>query len=140
MKSKLFFSGLVSLFLISGVFASEGGDHSEHMKGMKQDSMKGKAESSAIEVGNEICPVTGLEIETMGDPVKYEHEGKIYNFCCEMCVKSFKEDPEKYIKIIEESKDMDMKGSHGKVEHKNMKSPHHGHDKHMEMKDKHEHN
>jgi len=34
--------------------------------------------------------------------VIYEHEGKIYNFCCAGCIEEFKKDPEKYIKKVEE--------------------------------------
>ena len=26
----------------------------------------------------------------------YEHDGKIYNFCCPMCIDDFKRNPEKY--------------------------------------------
>ena len=32
----------------------------------------------------------------------YEYEGKVYNFCCEMCTEEFKKDPEKYIQKVEE--------------------------------------
>ena len=38
------------------------------------------------------------------DPVTYEYEGKIYNFCCPMCIGEFKKDPQKYIDIIEKEK------------------------------------
>lgn len=63
----------------------------------------------AVQVGNKFCPVTGDKIPapgekgTMGDePVKYEHNGKIYNLCCKMCVRDFKKNPEKYSKIAED--------------------------------------
>ncbi|MBU4311747.1 MAG: YHS domain-containing protein [Candidatus Omnitrophica bacterium] len=56
-----------------------------------------------VDVGNKICPVSGEEIyEEM--KATYEHEGKIYNFCCAMCIDEFKKDPEKYIEKIEEEK------------------------------------
>ena len=57
----------------------------------------------AVNVGNKICPVSGEKIE---EKVKatYEYEGKIYNFCCAMCIDDFKKDPQKYIKKIEEEK------------------------------------
>lgn len=55
----------------------------------------------AQDVGNTICPVSG---EKIYDKTKatYEYEGKIYNFCCPMCIESFKQDPQKYIKKIDE--------------------------------------
>ncbi len=58
--------------------------------------------SEAVEVGNKLCPVSGEPVEEMGVPFKLEHNGKIYNLCCPMCVKEFKADPEKYRKIAED--------------------------------------
>jgi P-type Cu+ transporter len=59
------------------------------------------ATAQPVNLGNKICPVSGEQIieETK---VTYEYEGKIYNFCCPMCIDGFKKDPDKYIKKIEE--------------------------------------
>ena len=59
--------------------------------------------SSAIQVGNAICPISGELISDVGEgnEVQIEHEGKIYNVCCKFCAKDFKKNPEKFIKIIE---------------------------------------
>ena len=102
MKGKLFISGLVSLFLIGGVFAIEGAKVTESKGSLKEETFVNKIESLAVDAENTICPVSGMEIGTIVDPVKYEYKGKIYNFCGERCIKSFKENPEKFIKIIEE--------------------------------------
>jgi len=62
------------------------------------------AKTQAVEVGNKICPVLGNPVAGggVGDAaVKYEWHGKIYNFCCPMCIEEFKKDPEKYSKIAE---------------------------------------
>lgn len=60
-------------------------------------------EVSVVNAGNKICPVSGEAVGQGGmSPVAYEYEGKIYNFCCAMCISSFKNDPQKYIKIVEE--------------------------------------
>ena len=60
--------------------------------------------AKAVEVGNKICPVSGEKIEktAMGEPVKIEYKGKIYNLCCGMCPKDFNKDPEKYSKIADD--------------------------------------
>lgn len=55
----------------------------------------------AIELNNKICPVSGEEIDEK-TKVTYEHEGKIYNFCCQMCIDEFKKDPQKYIDKVKE--------------------------------------
>ena len=84
-----------------------GHDEMEHMQGDEQmGSMIGEMDeddSSVIEVGNSVCPVSGEKVGTMGPVVKYEYKGKIYNLCCEGCVSSFAKDPEKYIAIVEKS-------------------------------------
>ncbi len=61
------------------------------------------SKSAAAEVGNKICPVSGEKID---EKIKatYEYNGKIYNFCCPMCIDEFKKDPGKYIKKIEQEK------------------------------------
>src|SRR3989338_6890644 len=97
MKSKLI--ALSMIIFMSGthyVFA----DADEGMMGHKM----GETAAKAVEVGNKICPVSGNPADdgTMGETVKYEYNGKIYNLCCKMCVKDFKRDPEKYSKIAEE--------------------------------------
>lgn len=58
---------------------------------------------AAVEVGNKICPVSGEKIDEKMKAT-YEYKGKIYNFCCPMCIDEFKKDPGKYIKKIEEEK------------------------------------
>ena len=55
-----------------------------------------------VKVGNKICPISGEKVGEMGDVVEYEYNGKIYNFCCPMCLKDFKKDPEKYVKMVED--------------------------------------
>lgn len=91
------------------VFASEGHEH--HMSDgamMHDDAMsEGQMDSTlvqAVEVGNTICPVSGNKVNDgkMGEAVKYEYNGRIYNLCCKMCVKDFQKDPEKYSKIAED--------------------------------------
>lgn len=56
----------------------------------------------AVEVGNQICPVSKEKVGEMGEAVKYEYNGKIYNLCCPACKKDFAKDPEKFVKIAED--------------------------------------
>ena len=55
-----------------------------------------QAESTAVDAGNKICPVSGESVDEAAK-VTYEYEGKIYNFCCSMCIDEFKKEPQKYI-------------------------------------------
>ena len=108
--------GVTVLLSFSGhAFAHEGMKHDEgmesmdHEKGSVMNHQEGtEANSKAVEVGNKICPVSGDKIPVpgekgdMGEAVKYEYNGKIYNLCCKMCVKDFKKNPAKYSKIADE--------------------------------------
>ena len=112
MKSKLTILGLI-IFLASSHYAFAN-EHKmpDGIMMNDEDMSKGQMDSKsteAVEVGNKICPVSGDKIPapgekgTMGDePVKYEYNGKIYNLCCQMCVKDFKKNPEKYSKIVDD--------------------------------------
>jgi len=110
----IFLAVTISLFYTGYIYADEGMKHDESMEMMEhqKNSMMNNQEkattSQAIEVDNKICPVSGNKIPApgekgaMGEAVKYEYKGKIYNLCCPMCVKDFKKDPEKYSKAAEE--------------------------------------
>ncbi len=61
------------------------------------------APQAPVSAGNKVCPVSGVEVGQDGmEPATYEYKGKIYNFCCTMCIDEFKSDPEKFIKKVEE--------------------------------------
>jgi YHS domain-containing protein len=57
--------------------------------------------TTAQDVGNQICPVSGETIDA-ATKATYEYDGKIYNFCCPMCIDEFKADPDKYIAKVNE--------------------------------------
>ena len=58
-----------------------------------------RAGTVPVKINNTICPVTGEEVD-IKNPVTAEYKGKVYNFCCPMCVQEFEKDPEKYIAKI----------------------------------------
>jgi YHS domain-containing protein len=104
MKCKLFMIIAVlslGVIFIRPVPAEEKGSHKGSM--MDGEMTAEVTESGAIKVGNKICPVSKEKTDVMGGPVEYEYEGKSYNLCCKFCLKDFKKDPEKYIKMIEEN-------------------------------------
>jgi YHS domain-containing protein len=48
------------------------------------------------------CVVSGDKLGgDMGDPVKYDYQGREIRFCCEGCIAKFKADPAKYLKILD---------------------------------------
>ena len=49
------------------------------------------------------CVVSGEKLGEMGDPFVYAYEGREIKFCCKGCLKDFKKDPAKYIKMLDEA-------------------------------------
>jgi YHS domain-containing protein len=98
-------------------------------KGSPKGSMMGGevtaevTETGAIKVGNTFCPISKEKIGEEGEIIEYEYEGKIYNFCCKMCLKDFNKDPEKYIQMINDSM-----ASEGATEALGYEESHDGHD------------
>jgi YHS domain-containing protein len=93
MKKMLFVAAVLStIFFVNNslVFA----------QGISEETKKAGT-SKPVGVGNKICPVSGEKIDEK-TKATYEYRGKIYNFCCSMCIDEFKKDPQKYIKKIEE--------------------------------------
>lgn len=133
MKKSLVVLGLVmaALCLNSPVFAEE--------------STTGVS-SAAKEKQSKFCPICGPSEKMEGD-AKYTHEfdGEIYSFCSKACLDKFKEDPEKYIKMMEENNysedahedskeesheghDHGKEGDHEGHNHNKEGSEHEGHD------------
>ncbi len=84
---------LAVVFMVSGVKAEEN---------MAASAVTDAPAAVATEVGNKICPVSGEKVDSMGtEIIKEEYNGKVVNFCCSMCLKDFKKDPEKFCKIAE---------------------------------------
>ena len=115
MNTRLLIVYIAALCLASAgyVMAHEGEDHDEMEESkvgqgeilngsVTEHNISESSTSGTEHVNNKICPVSGEGVYEMGDPVQYEYNGKIYNFCCKMCLKDFKKDPEKFSKIAEE--------------------------------------
>lgn len=100
------------IFGITGLsFAMMCGSHSRHRQTVQAEPGEHKhtehqataesASKEAVDVDNKVCPVSGEKIDEKMKAT-YEYDGKIYNFCCLMCIDEFKKDPQKYIKKVEE--------------------------------------
>lgn len=98
---------LVVLVLAVFVFGAGSLSFAQHDHPQDQGKVEDAGASiEAVNVGNKICPVSGEKINEKFKAV-YEYQGKVYNFCCAGCIGKFKEDPEKYIKIVDEELSQD---------------------------------
>jgi len=49
------------------------------------------------------CVVSGDSLTEMGGPVAFDYGGTEIQFCCQGCIKSFKKDPETYMKKVRDA-------------------------------------
>jgi Cu(I)/Ag(I) efflux system membrane fusion protein len=57
-------------------------------------------EERKIALEQEICPISGAKLGSMGKPIKMTHQGETVFLCCQGCEATFKEDPDKYLAKI----------------------------------------
>jgi len=102
-KIKIILVAVVVIFGVNGIsFAMSGCDMgSKNNSGQTSAQDAGKG-SNATNVGNKICLVGGDPVD---GKTTYEYKGKVYNFCCPMCIPDFKKSPERYIAKMEQAAD-----------------------------------
>ncbi len=74
----------------------------------KTDSDTSSTVVETAAIWNTLCPIMQEDVDPSVQTVLYK--GKVIGFCCEMCVKKFKSDPEKYyIKLSIDGKTLKSK-------------------------------
>jgi YHS domain-containing protein len=86
----------ITTLLIGGLALAEEPVMKLDMK-MADSEMKMPASSYPID----FCVVSGEKLGSMGDPIKYQHEGREVQFCCGGCIASFEKDPAKYLAALD---------------------------------------
>lgn len=117
-KTRFLLFLVVGLPAATGLFASEGADHS--MEGMHHDramtspaATAGETDAAWLAAAKaayplKACVVSGDDLEEgdMGKPVDYVYKAegqpdRLVRFCCKDCVRDFKKDPAKYLAKID---------------------------------------
>jgi hypothetical protein len=49
-----------------------------------------------------VCPVSGEELGSMGEPITVTVEGRDVRLCCKGCVRKIEAEPAKYLKVVDE--------------------------------------
>ena len=119
------FATTASLFTASAVYAANDHEMMDHNKmaaapSADQDAWLAKAKAA---YPLDTCVVSDEKLEggDMGAPVDfvYKQEGKpdrLVRFCCKNCIKKFKSDPAKYLKILDDAATGKAKGESGHAE------------------------
>jgi len=69
-------------------------EHTEHMHDANMD------DDSEGDAWNKVCPVCGGEVT--GDLETVTHDGKVYGFGCPGCPEEFEQNPQNYVKNLNE--------------------------------------
>ena len=103
MKKAIILAIAVAIVLVSYIAAYAQCAFTAEKAGSCGGSADGVTAASAkTEPWNDTCPVMGGEVDSK-TPYKVAYKGKVIGLCCAGCVKPFSDDPEKYMKIIEEA-------------------------------------
>lgn len=96
MRKLIMWLWVIGVFLfLSGIGFAQTCPMSKAKEGETAEKQCGKVIADCI--GNKVvCPVMGTVFNIDKDTKSYEHDGKIYYFCCPGCVDKFKAEPEKY--------------------------------------------
>jgi YHS domain-containing protein len=104
MRGGIFFTAIVLLAVFSACSDSEqkttADEHMNSQEHAGHDMAKKQDAAVAAVSWNKYCPVSGDEVDPDVDTVS--HDGKTWGFCCDMCIKKFKNDPATYAANINE--------------------------------------
>ena len=80
--------------------------HEGDQKAHVHEAQKGQMHSHDQAEETAVDPVCGMKVKKSEAAATFEYKEKTYYFCMEGCKKKFKENPEKYVKKKEETKEI----------------------------------
>ena len=89
---KLLLAGAAVVCIAFGCGTSDEGAHKGH-------EHEAAPAAEALKIEQKTCPV--MDGNKINPKLFVDHNGRRIYFCCPMCVKTFKDDPEKYIKKVD---------------------------------------
>lgn len=107
---KFLATSLIILMLASGAaVAQQEQDHSGHDHAADSEATQTQTSAAAEEqrIGDPWplanCPVSGMELGSMGQPIVKICNGREVRFCCAGCIGKFEGDPEQYLSKADEA-------------------------------------
>jgi YHS domain-containing protein len=67
--------------------------------GSKQSGQPGDASPAGAQ---QVCPVSGEKLGSMGEPFVFEYKGRQIKLCCDGCKDDFDKDPERYVSKLKQ--------------------------------------
>jgi hypothetical protein len=121
MSTSLLASRLAALFMLGTglalTTAASAADHPGHEKSPSTEKSSADAQAAYPLT---TCVVSGEKLGSadMGPPIDYIHKesgkpDRLVRFCCKGCIRDFKKDPAKYLKMIDDAAAGKTKVEHG---------------------------
>ncbi len=96
---------LMAMFLITCASSRGRGGHQEGCKVSSTGSVPPRRTATAPTsqgMVRQMCPVAGEPLDSMGDPFPVTVQGRTIQICCQGCVAAVQENPEKYLKAVDD--------------------------------------
>jgi YHS domain-containing protein len=74
-------------------------DKAKHFKQIDEKIIERQMERYPLET----CPVSGMKLGSMGEPINVVHSNRLVRFCCSGCLPKFNADPAKYVGKLDEA-------------------------------------
>lgn len=97
---------LMAAFVLAGWTGTVAGCGSAHDHGSHDHGTPGAtspapvADPSAKPYPLKTCVVSGEELGSMGEPMRFNYKGQEIKLCCKGCEKDFRKDPERFLQKI----------------------------------------
>jgi hypothetical protein len=94
-------------FILAGIAAlilsaCGGSETQENSSASSEDSPRVATAEEIAAYPMNVCVVSGEELGSMGDAVNLFHEGQLVRLCCDNCIDTFNDEPQKFVtKIVE---------------------------------------
>ena len=102
--AKLICSMFVGLGLLAFAGCGDGHDHRSHDHGTPSakpsETAAAPADPNAKPYPLKTCIVSGQELGSMGEPMKFSYKGQEIKLCCKGCEKKFQADADKFLEKI----------------------------------------
>ena len=91
---------LVALVVAAAMWVTGCGKEADHKDHGHDKTTTESDKTGGDKIAQKTCPV--MEGNPINKNLYVDHDGRRVYFCCDMCVDTFKKDPEKYIKKLDE--------------------------------------
>lgn len=96
-------------------------DHDAHVHADSDSAATRPSSETSTKQDNDYplttCVVSGDPLDATGEAFVIQHEGREVRFCCRSCITQFKEDPAKYLALLDQAEKSHDKAEPSSIDH-----------------------